>query len=236
MNIIKLNTVDSTNDYIKRTYKSLNNLSIVFANQQTKGKGRNNHNWESEPNKNLLCSILIKNKSIIKKGPILSLLTAVAVVKTLSRLKLTDIFIKWPNDIYIKNKKICGILLESKSFDNKIEAIIIGIGLNLNQTKFNKKYLATSYKLEAQKEINIKNVLSLLIKEFKNTVTNCSNYISFINKHNFLYSKKIIVTINNKKVMAKALDIDKTGALKVKYLNKIYKINSNEVNVIYERT
>jgi len=235
MNIIKLDTIDSTNAYIKRNYKSLRHFDIVTTNKQTKGKGRGTHTWDSESNKNLLCSILLNDKVLISNGPILSLYTAVAVIKTLYKLKLNNISIKWPNDIYVNNKKICGILLESKSINNKIEGLIVGIGLNLNQIKFKKEYNATSYKLEMHQSIDIQNVLSLLTKELLNVYTSRYNYISFINKHNFLKNKKVDVTINNKQVMAVALDIDKTGALKVKYLNKIYKINSNEVNVICER-
>ncbi len=234
MNYIKLKSIDSTNAYVKREYKHLGHYSVVYALKQNKGKGRNTHIWDSEPNKNLLCSILLKDKILISNGPMLSIYTAVAVIKTLEKLKLKNISIKWPNDIYIKDKKICGILLESKSINNRIEAVIIGIGLNLNQTKFNKEYHATSYKLETHKDIKIEKVLSLLIKELEKILSNKFNYTSFINKHNFLKNKKVSVTIKNKKVMAIALDIDKTGALKVKYQNKIYLIDSNEVNLIIQ--
>lgn len=232
MNIIKLNKVDSTNAYLKRSYKQLNNFDVVFANKQTKGKGRNNHVWKSQDKKNLLCSFLIKDKNIISKGSKLSLLTAVAVLKTLGKLKLNNLSIKWPNDIYVKDKKICGILLESKSINCEIECIVIGVGINLNQTKFRKEYHATSYKLETKKEIKIKDVLSILIKELQKIFDINSNYISFINNHNFLKNKIVKITINNKKVKAHCLEIDKTGKLSVIYNKKIIKVNSNEVEII----
>lgn len=109
---------------------------MLYTDFQTAGKGQPGNSWESENGKNLLFSILLYPENIqINKQFILSQLTCLAIKKVLD--KYTDnISIKWSNDIYWKEKKICGILIENSLIRDKIGQCIIGIGLNINQEIF----------------------------------------------------------------------------------------------------
>ncbi|MBP1664245.1 MAG: biotin/acetyl-CoA-carboxylase ligase, partial [Bacteroidetes bacterium] len=109
---------------------------IVYTGFQTAGKGQTGNSWESEPNKNLLFSVLLRPRSIkADKQFILSQITGLAVKKVLDKFT-GDISIKWPNDIYWKEKKIGGILIENSLIRDCINTCVIGIGLNVNQEKF----------------------------------------------------------------------------------------------------
>ena len=134
--IIWLEEVDSTNKYIKRKIDTLDNLSVVSVLSQTEGKGQGDHKWHSEPGKNLLFSILLKNPDIpAADQSIISDTVAESVVRLLERHGI-QAWIKPPNDIWVDKKKICGILIEHSLRADRISWTIIGIGLNVNQISF----------------------------------------------------------------------------------------------------
>ena len=109
---------------------------LLYTDFQTAGKGQPGNAWESESGKNLLFSILLYPHSIqVDRQFILSEITSLTLKKVLEKYA-DDITIKWPNDIYWKNKKIAGILIENSLFRDRIDKCIIGIGLNVNQEKF----------------------------------------------------------------------------------------------------
>lgn len=139
---IHLEETESTNNYIKNellTESKEDDIIIVSTDHQTAGKGQRGNNWESEKGKNLTFSILFHPTDIeANQQFIISQFTSLAIKDTLSQYT-KDISIKWPNDIYWKNKKICGILIENSLIDKTIASSIIGIGLNINQTEFTNK-------------------------------------------------------------------------------------------------
>lgn len=130
MKYVALEEVDSTNDYIKRNINTLEHLTIVSTRFQTGGKGRNGHVWQSEKNKSILMSILLKEYLEPQKVQQLTQVIALAIIEA---LKTYDIQaqIKWPNDIYVEGLKICGILVESIYHDT-LQGVVIGVGLNVN--------------------------------------------------------------------------------------------------------
>lgn len=150
MNIIKLDAIDSTNDYLKQLVrkKTIENYTVVMAHEQTNGKGQLGAKWISEPGKNLTMSVLIKDLSqdLITVFDI-NAAVAVAIAKLLSSLELDDVFVKWPNDIMADNKKIAGILIENILKPDGTFTAIVGIGLNVNQTIFKGLPDATSMKI-----------------------------------------------------------------------------------------
>lgn len=139
---IHLEETESTNNYIKNELlaeSKEDDIIIVSTDHQTAGKGQRGNNWESEKGKNLTFSILFHPTDIeANQQFIISQFTSLAIKDTLSQYT-KDISIKWPNDIYWKNKKICGILIENSLIDTTIASSIIGIGLNINQTEFTNK-------------------------------------------------------------------------------------------------
>ena len=149
MNIIKLDAIDSTNNYLKKIIlnEGIIDYTIVTAKFQTEGKGQLGTKWESEHSKNLICSVYKKNINIkVQDQFVISALVSLALIKTLRKVNLSNSYIKWPNDIMSDNKKICGILIENIVKENYIKDAVIGIGLNVNQTIFNNLPNATSIK------------------------------------------------------------------------------------------
>ena len=149
MNIIKLDAIDSTNSYLKKIIleKDISDYTIVTANFQTEGKGQLGYMWESEDSKNLLCSIYKKDLGIkVEDQFVISMLVSLSIIRTLEKLNLPKLYIKWPNDIMSDNKKICGILVENMVKQNSIKESVIGIGLNVNQDTFKNLPNATSIK------------------------------------------------------------------------------------------
>lgn len=164
MKYIYLKEITSTNDYLKAQYKQLSNWTILRTDYQKKGRGRLNHVWRAHKGENLLCSILIKDSKVFKEHESLCLLVGVSVYHLLKDLGIKNIKIKLPNDVYVNNKKICGILIETIFMSNKLKALVIGVGLNINQKNFPKTLNATSTYLINKKTLDLDIVLKKLIK------------------------------------------------------------------------
>ena len=134
--IIWLDVAESSNDEARRAIDSLDNLSVVAVRCQTSGRGQGTHTWESAPGENLTFSVVLKEPGIFPNEQIaISQITALAVVRFLA-LHGIDAKIKLPNDIYVGDRKICGILIENTLCAGKIKWSIVGIGINVNQTTF----------------------------------------------------------------------------------------------------
>ena len=134
--IIWLDSIDSTNDEARRRILTLDNLSVLSALEQKGGRGQRENKWHSAPNQNLTFSIILKLPPVKAADQFcISEITAVTLVKFLSEYGITA-DIKWPNDIYVSGKKICGILIENSLKGQSIDWTIIGIGLNVNQFNF----------------------------------------------------------------------------------------------------
>lgn len=135
--LIQLDTVDSTNTYLRNyahCYQA--EMVVVTANYQQQGKGQGTNKWESEKDKNLLLSILIHPHAIaIQQQFVLSMVGALSLKAVLDKY-VNHISLKWPNDIYWKDKKLCGTLIETSVDTKGIKNCIFGIGLNVNQTCF----------------------------------------------------------------------------------------------------
>lgn len=141
MRIVKLQEVDSTNRYLSQHSDEFPDLSAVIAGSQTAGRGQRGNSWESEPGLNATLSIIMHPASWVKPSEqfVISQVVAVAIVETLRMFmpEMTrEIAVKWPNDIYVGDRKICGILIENVIQGGNLVRSIIGIGLNVNQQVF----------------------------------------------------------------------------------------------------
>lgn len=192
---IQLDVVDSTNTYLKTHYLDLNNFTFVRALFQSKGKGRNERIWNSDKGENLLFSLLIKDFHLLSYGGYLSLVAATSICKIMEKFNINPL-IKWPNDIYVNDKKICGILLEGKI----PEYIIIGCGININQKEFVGEYRIppTSLFLEINQNINIDEIQNLIYRELFDELTNIDNnkkdLFDYFYRHNYLENKSITIS------------------------------------------
>ncbi len=189
MKIIKLNAVNSTNDFLKEMALnvSLENFTVVQANYQTNGKGQTHNKWHSKDGKNLLFSVLVKHNSLdISQNFILNIVASLTVFSVL-KVILSDIKIKWANDIMASNKKIAGILVENRIQKNKIVQSVFGFGVNVNQTIF-PEYLskATSLKLQANKTYDLDVLLSKFLTVLKKEILVLENNDFSILKDRYL--------------------------------------------------
>lgn len=165
--------VESTNLTAKKMImngKMVSN-SIIAARTQTAGKGRKSRSWISQAGENLTFSIVIFFDKIPQHLSTLTLATGVAVSIALEQ-HISHCQLKWPNDIYISNKKICGILTENIPLKNGC-AVIVGIGININlpakaASKINQP--ATSLQIETSQNYPIENILSQVTKSFEETI------------------------------------------------------------------
>lgn len=124
---------NSTNTLLKELIAKGQEPEFIYAGYQTAGRGQTGNSWESEKGKNLICSILLPpNKNLY----FLNIAVSVAIHRKISELGISELGIKWPNDIYWKDKKLAGILLENAIIGNEVKYAIAGIGLNVNQTEF----------------------------------------------------------------------------------------------------
>jgi BirA family biotin operon repressor/biotin-[acetyl-CoA-carboxylase] ligase len=173
MHIIKLNAIDSTNNYLKElsAKQTVTNFTVVVAENQTNGRGQRGANWEVEDGKNLTFSVLVKDMLLdIKEVFNLNVIVAVSLFQTFVKLKIPNVAIKWANDILADKKKICGILIENQ-FKSASEIIsIVGIGINVNQEHFINLPQANSLKNSFGKEFNKEEVLMLFLSQFQSNL------------------------------------------------------------------
>lgn len=200
-------SVDSTNNQAKNFIKSfdekknkINSEKIIIfaADRQFAGRGRKGHNWFSNDSASLAVSFLFKAENDLSQIPQITAAAGLAVEKSLKKFQLEG-HLKWPNDILVKNKKISGILSELIFNKKKDAYIIIGCGINLNNSSFESKIeeIATSYYLEKKEKIDKNLFLAELIQ-------NMYYYI----KEYFGGSRKAIIEKWKKKLNLKGKKID----------------------------
>ena len=123
----------STNSLMKELIAKGQEPRFIYVGYQTAGRGQTGNSWESEEGKNLLCSILLPPD---KDLYFLNIAVGVAILRTISELGISELGIKWPNDIYYGDKKVAGILVENAIIGSEVKYSIAGVGLNVNQTEF----------------------------------------------------------------------------------------------------
>ena len=204
---IELKVTESTNNYIREHLDTLENYSLVFAHHQTKGKGRITRFWYDDK-KSIMASMVIKDV----KGDVrhLSLITAYAIFKALKELDL-DVKIKWPNDIYVGDKKLCGVLIET--IISLETTAIIGFGINTNTKAFPDNVNATSVILEKGIETDniklAKRVCELIVDAYENIPF---KEIIEVNRDNsYLMGKKVRLNYYGDGIEGYVKNLDENG-------------------------
>lgn len=234
MKTIHFETIDSTNTYLKENYSKLDDFTFVSADFQSKGRGRNNRNWKSEKGESLLFSLLIKDESLMKEFKSLSIISALSLIQAFETMGIKDLSIKWPNDIYYKDNKLVGILLEAVS-TTKLECLIVGIGINVNQKEFEGDYKRqpTSLYRILNKDIdidNLKNVVYQKLEENFSLVKKRFDFYSEITKYDYLKNKELDAYLDDEKMPIKVIGINNDYSLKIVVNNQIRDIESGEIS------
>ena len=178
--LIYIEETDSTNHYLNDlcNKQDVSELTTVVANYQTLGRGQRGNSWESKKGKNLIFSFVLYPTSLeIRRQFLLSQIISLSIKEELDTY-VKDISIKWPNDIYWKEKKICGMLIENDLMGRNISQIIAGIGININQETFHSSAPnPVSLRQITGKEFDLFEIL-------KNIVLRIQSYYSLLKKGN----------------------------------------------------
>lgn len=160
--------VDSTNSYGKRNASSLKVPSVIVCEQQTGGKGRLGRTWVSPRGENICLSILVKPNIEPKNAPAITLMTGLAVIRGIEQATGVRAQVKWPNDVVIGKKKLCGILVEMSADMDRIDYLVAGIGINVNIERFEGELepKATSLQMEAGHPWNRCEIAAAVIQSF----------------------------------------------------------------------
>lgn len=175
MQLIKLDAIDSTNEFLKglSSNQSLENFTVVTAENQTKGKGQMGSVWDSEPSKNLIMSVLIGNfVTNINRIFDINIMVSVSVIQVLEELNIPGLSIKWPNDIMSYNKKIGGILIENSIKSEGSINSIVGLGLNVNQINFENLPKASSLAVICNTTFDKDEILLKIVKKMEQNIQN----------------------------------------------------------------
>ena len=234
MNELYFEKIDSTNTYLKEHYSELEDMCIARADYQYAGKGRNDRKWTAEEKLNLTFSLLIKDEEVIRNYKALSVLSAYSIVQVLNKYGIKGSMIKWPNDVYVNDKKICGILLESVSKE-KIECLIIGIGLNVNQIEFAGTYLRepTSMKKELHKDIDLLKLKEEIYKQLDDNILSLKQGHDFyeeISSYDYLKNKTAKADLDGQLKMVKIIGIAEDYSLRCECEGMIRDIESGEIS------
>lgn len=189
MHIIKLDAIDSTNDYLRKLIleKKPTTPTVVMSQYQKKGKGQRGQVWTSQAGKNLMFSLYMPNFTLPTKEVFsINKIVSVCLLHWLSSFQMPNICVKWPNDILSGDSKLAGILIESNVLQSTANSIIIGVGLNVNQVEFQNLPNATSIQLLTGTNYDIDTLLlsltTKLIECLTPPVKNCND-----DYHKYLY-------------------------------------------------
>jgi len=224
-NIIHFDDIDSTNVKAKElAQNNIENGSIIIAEKQTLGSGRFNRKWVS-PIGGLWFSLVLRPTIPPTEAPKITQIAAASIYKTLSDLNITST-IKWPNDILLNDKKLCGILAEMKCDMDSVHYLVLGIGMNINidESDFDDsiKPIATSLKIEFNKNFERSKLLAkflynfeILYNKFLNNL-DLSETISICKSHSNIFGKQAkLITYNSEEIVT-CISLSDAGDLIVK--------------------
>ncbi|SHE72384.1 BirA family transcriptional regulator, biotin operon repressor / biotin-[acetyl-CoA-carboxylase] ligase [Thermoanaerobacter uzonensis DSM 18761] len=238
-NYIHKLVIDSTNNLAKEIASNVPDGTVIIAEEQTAGRGRLGRSWISQKGCGIWMSIILKPNIQPQEAINLTQVAAISVVKAIEEVFHVESKIKWPNDIILNNKKVCGILTEMSSEIDKINYVIIGIGVNVNCDNFPEelKGKATSLYLETNSKVDRKKLTASILN-------NLEFYYNAYLQKGFVYirpicieksitiGRQIKVIANEGEIEGKAVTIDNNGSLVVETKEgKRLSIMSGDVSV-----
>lgn len=226
--LVQIRTLESTNNYAIELYRQnkLGNGSVVRCDFQSKGKGQRGNTWVSEDGKNLLCTIVyLPNELKVVNQFYISMAVSLGLVKYIQSETDKETSVKWPNDIYIENQKVAGILIENTVIQDVLKMSAIGIGLNINQREFsNELPNPTSLALATNFDYNVE-------QEFLNVLDFIEYYIEMLEKRQFDELKSAYLSNlyrfnewssfikDGEEFKAKIVDVEEFGLLSLEFEN-----------------
>lgn len=234
--IIYLEEVDSTNNRAKQIALEEKDGTVIISKRQTSGRGRRGRSWES-PEGGIAISFILKPDVPPEKSPQMTLISSLAVVETLNlNYPKLNAKIKWPNDILISQKKLSGILTELSADMEKINYVVVGVGININSIPKDLPENATSLLVETKEQIPIKQFLKSFFEHYDKLYDEYLNggiaeIIKRWKKNSDTIGKKVKIIGINENYEGVAKDIDENGALILKTDEKEIKVYSGDVSL-----
>ena len=239
-NLIVLDSVDSTNDYLKKLgNEGCENGTVVVAREQTKGKGRLGRTWQSKKDDGIAFSVLLRPNVAPSEVSAITPLAGLAVCKAIREYTKLDCVIKWPNDIIVGRKKLVGILTEMSAEFDAVEYVITGIGINVDHTSFPEEiaFKATSLLLETGRHVDKNEFLACVLEHIENefvknnlelTSTALSEYTDLC----ATVGRSVTFQRGTRRISGMAVGVSEHGELKVMMSDgTICLVNSGEVTV-----
>ena len=238
--VVYLESVDSTNNKAKILGEegALDGTLIVSELQQA-GKGRRGKGFQSPKGEGIYMTLLLRPEIVPIKASMITIVAAMAAREGLLKACNIDGKIKWPNDIVVEGKKICGILTEMSSELDCINHVVVGMGFNVNNSNMpdDIKDIAVSVKMITGKEYKRSNIIAEVIRAFEKYYKlflqseNLENIKKEYNKNLIHFNKEVVIIKGNEKYTAKSLGIDDDGELLIKREGVEEKVISGEVSV-----
>ena len=220
--INKIDAIGSTNSALKDSYQQgvLKHGDVLWALDQTQGKGQRAAKWMSEPNKNLTFSLFVRHDELSILSPFqLNCLVALSLINTLKHFTIPAVTIKWPNDILSENKKLCGVLIENLYRGAQLQASIVGIGLNVNQENFGELSRASSMRLCSGVQFDLKEVIDRLLAEIEKYIKQAASYSILLEQYNqalFGRNESRLFRKDNQDFNATIVGVNQEGYLELK--------------------
>jgi BirA family transcriptional regulator, biotin operon repressor / biotin---[acetyl-CoA-carboxylase] ligase len=236
-NFIYCDEVDSTNAVLMTNKDFNQNGTVLVAEFQNKGRGRKDREWISSSGQNLTFSILLTGEFKDNLVNVINFGTANAVAQSLENLFQLNVELKWPNDVLVQKRKIAGILLESVSKGNKISKLVVGIGINVNQSNFPGKFdiMPTSIRKEFHLLASREKLLSEVLNNFEEMLELARHTPNKIfdtwRSRCKMIGEKIKIIEDDKTKTGLFEDIDENGFLILKQNDKTEKIHYGDVSL-----
>ena len=220
-----METIDSTNLYARRLGEDgAAEGVLVVADEQTAGKGRSGRHWTTPPGSAIAMSVLLRPRIAPERISMVTLVMGLAVAKAVRVLYGLDALIKWPNDVVVNGKKICGILTEMSAELMAVNYIVIGVGINSNMKEFPEEIrtTATSIALELGRDVSRARLIAEVMKHFETLyrsfleTSDLSGIMSDYNTILVNIGRRVRVLEPGNEYSAKALGIDRNGRLLVR--------------------
>lgn len=233
MNVISFDIIPSTNEYCARNISSLTHGDVITARRQSAGRGRKSRKWSSEEGGLYFSLVLKEGLSLLKSPGTLTQLMALAVCKAARRAG-AEAYIKWPNDVLAQGRKFCGILSEAVFEGQALEAVIVGVGINLSQKELNSDKPAVTLAelgVKADAEVLLKEIIDNFNFNFELLKRDGFEALRSSYKESFLYlGKPVQMHIFEETVQGTAEDIDAEGRLILRQGETLRVINIGDMD------
>jgi BirA family biotin operon repressor/biotin-[acetyl-CoA-carboxylase] ligase len=218
--------IDSTNAAaLKLAAEGAEHGTVVVAEEQTAGRGRLGRTWFSEKSSGIYTSVILRPPLAPAAAPVLTLMAGLAAHRAVSTTTGLTVDIRWPNDLLVNGKKVCGILTEMSAEVDRLHAVVLGIGINVNHSLMppGLENIATSLRIEARRAISRVQVLAALLRELER------HYQLLLKSGNkaiterweaassFAHGKRVRVVTPAGEALVTTTGVDPSGALKIQY-------------------